>query len=228
MEIVQPRELTQGEAAVRSFLARVYGWMFWGLAATAFTGWWIARDEALLGAVLRNYRGIALVGVIVPMLLVGAVFRMGRTGATVGFMAYALFQGVFMSIAFAFVEKPVVISAFLLTGGIFGAMSVWGYVTKGDLSSVGSLCGMALLGLVLASIVNLFVASDALSWVVTYGVVAAICGLTAYDTQKVKNLARAEGGADPSRAAVLGAFVLYLDFIVLFWQVLRILSARRR
>ncbi|MBI4229548.1 MAG: Bax inhibitor-1 family protein, partial [Planctomycetes bacterium] len=121
--------------------------------------------------------------------------------------------------------------AFLLTGGIFAVMALWGYFTRSDLSSVGSLASMLLLGLVLASIVNLFVASDALGWLVTYGIVAAVCALTAYDVQRLKKIAQGVGPSGEAvleRAAITGAFVLYIDFIILFWQILRILSASSR
>ncbi|MBI4230579.1 MAG: Bax inhibitor-1 family protein, partial [Planctomycetes bacterium] len=116
MAYVQPLELTGEQTAERSFLAKVYGWMVAGLSATAFTAWWIARDEALLRGVLSHLQGILLAGFLLPLALSYVVYRMAKPMAVGGFFLYALYEGVVLSVAFAFVDSQVLVSAFLLTG----------------------------------------------------------------------------------------------------------------
>jgi FtsH-binding integral membrane protein len=134
-----------------------------------------------------------------------------------------------LSIIFAVYTTASIAGTFFVTAGMFGAMAAIGWITKRDLSSLGSILFMALIGLILASIVNIFVANEALYWIITYAGVAIFCGLTAYDMQKIKKIQ--ESGVDAyseqgKKAAVMGALALYLDFINLFLFLLRIFGRR--
>ena len=143
--------------------------------------------------------------------------------------ARSLFIGALLSRIFVFYSLGTIGGAFLVTGGVFAGMSVYGFVTNRDLSSIGSVLVMCALGLFAASIVNLFIASNAFSWFITYAVLAVFIGLTAYDTQKLKEMAHAtQGNADlAARYAVVGSLHLYVDFINIFLSILRIMGGRR-
>ncbi|HEY8001251.1 MAG TPA: Bax inhibitor-1/YccA family protein, partial [Solirubrobacterales bacterium] len=144
------------------------------------------------------------------------------------FFLYAATVGVTFAFIFELYTAQSIFTTFLVTSAMFGAVGAWGYVTKRDLSTMGTVLLMALVGLILATIVNIFVASEALYWITTYAGVAIFAGLTAYDMQKIKGYARAglDGDAE-QRASILGALALYLDFINLFLYLLRIFGQQR-
>jgi len=149
--------------------------------------------------------------------------------STVLFLLYAGILGMLLAYIFVVYKPQVLISAFLLTGGVFGGMSIYGFVTKRDLSRMGSILIMCFWGLFLASIVNIFVASDAMSWLITYGILAVFIGITAYETQALKEIAHQTAGdrVMAPRMAIFGALVLYITFINLFISILRILGDRK-
>jgi FtsH-binding integral membrane protein len=159
----------------------------------------------------------------------GAAMRMSAAAATGLFLLYAGCIGVLISYIFVMYSATTLISAFVLTGGVFGGMSLYGFVTKRDLTTIGSYLIMAFWGLLLASLVNLFFASNAMSWVITYGILFVFIGLTAYHTQNLKNFAHANvhNPALASRMAIVGSLILYVAFINLFLSILRILGDRR-
>lgn len=160
--------------------------------------------------------------------LSSAIHRLSPQSATLLFLLYAGINGVTMSLIFLLYTTASIASTFLVTAGTFGVMSFYGYMTKTNLSSIGNLCFMALIGLIIASVVNIFLVNDVLTLVISYVGVLVFVGLTAYDTQKIKESAlHAQGEDGIHRHAIMGALSLYLDFINLFLMLLRILGGRR-
>jgi FtsH-binding integral membrane protein len=213
------------------FFNVVYAWMAAGLALTAVVAWWVPTRPDLI---LMMRRGpILIVLVIAQLALVwtisAAVNKLSAPVATGLFMLYAALNGLTLSVIFLMYTKATLGSTFAVTAGTFGAMSVYGMVTKRDLTRFGSLLFMALIGLVVASLVNLFLRSPAVYWLITYVGVLIFVGLTAYDTQRLKLIALETADAPDmaARFAVNGALALYLDFINLFLLLLRIMGDRR-
>jgi hypothetical protein len=222
----------QDNRGVVKFFNVVYAWMAVGLAVTAVVAWFASQSPALL-QVYRGGPGIAIV-ILLGMFALAwgvqtAAMRINANVATALFLLYAALMGVLVSYIFLVYRMQTIGVAFMLTGGTFAAMSIYGFVTKRDLTSMGSFLAMALIGLILASVVNLFIANNALSWVITYGVLAVFIGLTAYETQKLKVMAQ-EYGHDPDiapRIAIIGSLLLYIAFINMFLSILRILGDRK-
>ena len=218
-------------AAQRTFMAGVYGWMTIGLLVTAVIA--LGLDMAHLNKAMLKSSGI-LIAVIIAQLVVGLGFRfiLSKINAVVAgglFMVYSALLGVTFSLLFLAYTSASIYGVFFITAGMFGVMSAWGYVTKKDLSGMGSFLLMALIGLIIASIVNMFMWSSMLNLLISYAGVLIFVGLTAYDTQKFKQL-YAQGGVgtdENKRVAILGAFELYLDFVNMFIYLLRILGSRR-
>jgi FtsH-binding integral membrane protein len=226
--LVIPRE----EMRQRAFVVQVYSWMAFALAITGMVAWYVVNSRPLLTLIASNmmvYWGIAIAELILVGVLVGAVGRMSAFMATFVFFAYSMLNGFTLSILFLMYTMESVASTFLVTAGTFGAMSLYGFMTKRDLTTAGNFLRMALIGLVIASLVNLFWRNSALYWIVTYAGILIFIGLTAYDTQKIKNIqAGALDSEDRERkVALLGALTLYLDFINLFILLLRLLGRRR-
>jgi FtsH-binding integral membrane protein len=215
-----------------SFFNAVYAWMAVGLAVTAVVAFLVSQSQAMLSIVYSG-RGMVLamaLGAFGIAWYVQANFhRISVMAATCLFMLYAVVIGTMISGIFIMYPMATLLAAFLVTGGTFGAMSVYGFVTKRDLSRIGSILVMCAIGLFIASAVNIFLASDTFSWIITYAVLAVFIGITAYETQKLRNLAlELQGnGAMLSRVAVVGSLVLYISFINLFLSILRILGNRR-
>jgi FtsH-binding integral membrane protein len=216
---------------VARFFNVVYAWMSAGLALTAVVAWWISTRPDLMQQIFRGPALIILI--VVELALVwtisAAVNRLSAATATALFMVYSALNGLTLSVIFLAYTKATLGSTFLVTAGTFGAMSVYGMVTRRDLTRFGSLLLMALIGLIIASVVNLFLKSSAMYWLITYAGVLIFVGLTAYDTQRLKIIA-ASTANDPAMAAryaVNGALALYLDFINLFLMLLRIMGNRR-
>ncbi|HSD84218.1 MAG TPA: Bax inhibitor-1/YccA family protein [Anaerolineae bacterium] len=173
--------------------------------------------------------GLVVVQFIVVIALSVAIYKMSA-GLAIGlFILYSALTGLTFSIIFLIYTDASIVTTFLITAGTFGAMSVFGYVTKRDLTKLGSLFLMLLIGFVLASLVNLFLRSDTLYWILTFAGIVIFVGLIAYDTQKIKRLAASgfANGRSRSSIAMLGAFRLYLDFINLFLLLLRLFGRRR-
>ena len=146
--------------------------------------------------------------------------------STLLFFLYAILNGATLSIIFLAFSLGSIAYTFFITAGVFGAMSVYGYFTSNSLNSVGSYCIMALIGLIIASVVNIFMHSETLDWIISLAGVAIFIGLTAYDTQKIKLMAMNATMADTGKIAVMGALNLYLDFINLFLYLLRIFGKK--
>lgn len=213
-------------------MKRVYVRMFVGLLITAFVSLGIASSPAAAMFILTNK--IVFWGILIAMFamawIIPAKLMTMKTSTVMGlFFIYSALMGAWLTPIFFAYRLGTIVYTFFITAGTFGAMSVYGYFTKSDLSRIGSFLYMALFGLIIAMLVNFFVHSTALEWVVSIVGVLLFVGLTAWDTQQVKNLAAAN--LEPSLAdklATMGAFNLYLDFINLFIFLLRIFGGGSR
>lgn len=214
------------------FMVRVYNWMGSGLALTGGMAWFTSTNEMMLNLLVTQpmlYWGLFIVELGLVFYLAARVMQMSETQAIGVFSLYAGLNGVTLAPLFLLYTNASLASTFLVTAGMFGAMSFYGYTTKKDLTSWGSFLFMGLIGIILASIVNIFMQSSAIYWVVTYAGILIFVGLTAYDTQKIKemNILGNEGTPEDTKEAVRGALSLYLDFINLFLMLLRVMGDRR-
>jgi FtsH-binding integral membrane protein len=229
-EHIYPARLTT--ATMTSFLPKVYGWMTGGLALTALTAAYTLSSKGLLDLVIGNR--IVFFGLIIGELglvvaLSAAINRINALAATLMFMLYSALNGVTFASIFLLYTSNSIASTFMVASGTFAAMSLYGYTTKRDLTGLGSFLFMGLIGVIIASVVNIFLHSAMITWITSYLGVLIFVGLTAYDTQKIKTIGQ-NGFADSEsqkKAAILGALALYLDFINLFLMLLRIMGNRR-
>ncbi|AKE58288.1 Bax inhibitor-1/YccA family protein [Citrobacter farmeri] len=225
--------IVQARSGLQTYMAQVYGWMTVGLLLTAFIAWYAANSSAFMELLYTNrifFFGLVIAQLAVVFVLSGLVNRLSAGVMTTLFMLYSVLTGLTLSSIFIIYTASSIASTFVVTGGMFGVMSLWGYTTKRDLSGWGNLLFMALIGIILASLVNFWLKSEALMWAVTYIGVVVFVGLTAYDTQKLKNIGEQIDVRDSSnlrKYSILGALTLYLDFINLFLMLLRILGNRR-
>jgi uncharacterized protein len=214
-----------------AFFNSVYAWMSVGLAVTAVVAQFVSMQPGLIRAL---HGPMMLLVIVVQLGLVIAISagaaRMAPAVATVLFMIYAAAMGVTMSLLFTVYPHAILGAALAVTAGTFAVTSFFGFVTKADLSRLGGVLFMALIGLIIASVVNAFVASSALDWGLTYLGVLIFVGLTAYDTQRLKMLAlQMDGeGVAMARLSIAGALRLYLDFLNLFIFMLRIMGGNDR
>lgn len=224
--------LSRAAVSERTFLSQVYFWMAMGLALTGVVAGWMAINPSLVVGLMRNM-GLFLILALVQLGLVfwlsSQVMNLSLTAATVGFSIYATLNGILFSSIFLVYTSASIASTFLVTAGMFGAISVYGFVTKRDLTSVGSYAFMGLIGIILASIINWFFKSPVFYWLITYIGIAVFVALTAYDTQKLKIIHQQgfSSGELMKKVALLGALTLYLDFINLFLLLLRVMGRRR-
>ena len=221
----------QIETRLRSFVARVYAWMFLALVLSGVVAMYVASSQTLALALMQNqlvFFGLIVVELGMVFAIAGLVQRMSPLLATSIFIAYAVLNGVTLSLIFFAFTAESIATTFFITAGTFGLMSIYGYLTKRDLTSLGNLLFMALLGLILASVVNIFFANSILYWITSFVGILIFVGLTAYDTQKIKKLSATgfEGEDAEQRAAILGALALYLDFVNLFLFFLRFSGQR--
>lgn len=224
-----PREAGRAE---RAFLATVYMWMAAGLALTAVVSLFTVSTPALLQAVFGNQIVFFALMFAELGLVIGvsaAINRISPATATALFLLYAALNGVTLAVVLLAYTGASVAGTFFVTAGMFGSMSLYGAVTKRDLASWGSFLFMGLIGVVIASLVNLFLKNDALGWVMAMAGVVVFTGLAAYDTNKLRALARQGFGdaAAERKGAIIGALALYLDFINLFLMLLRLFGRRR-
>jgi FtsH-binding integral membrane protein len=218
------------ENRTRAFVRSVYGWMFGGLLLTAFAAMWVVMSPAMQAIVLGTpfvRFGLIIAEIGIVFFLSMRIRTMAPSTAAAAFLVYSLLNGLTLSVIFWVYRIPSIEMAFLTAAGMFGAMSIYGMVTKRDLTSMGSFFFMGLIGIVICMFVNFFLKSDGLSFVISLLGVIIFLGLTAWDTQKLKVMATATGPQQES-FAVLGALTLYLDFINLFLFLLRLFGGRRR
>ena len=214
------------------FMTRVFGWMAFALAITGGIAYLVANSPQMLQFVFGNtyvFFGLIIGEFLLVGYLSAAVNRMSAGTATMVFLMYSVLNGLTMAFVFLIYTSTSIAGTFLITAGTFAAMSLYGYFTKNDLTKAGSLLFMALIGLVLASIVNIFLRSPMMYWILTYAGILIFVGLTAYDTQKIKqmNIIGNEGTEEDHKEAIMGALTLYLDFINLFLYLLRLFGNRK-
>ena len=214
----------------RAFFRTVYGWMFGGLLLTAFASLWVVMSKPMQQIVLGNPAMswiliIAELGIV--MFLSFRITKMSAGTAAAAFLVFSLLNGLSLSVIFFVYTLGTIFQAFATAAGMFGAMSIYGMVTKRDLTSWGSFFFMGLIGIIICSVINIFLKSSALGWTISLIGVFVFLGLTAFDTQKLKSYAHAGGGIT-SNLAVFGALSLYLDFINLFLMLLRLFGGGGR
>ncbi|CAG0931134.1 Inner membrane protein YbhL [Thermoflexales bacterium] len=226
-------DTTAYEGEIQLVFSQVYLLMTLGLVITAVVAAWVANSPGLVERLFfRNpgmLLGLFVVQLIVVVVLSAAISKMPAGLATGLFILYSALTGLTLSVIFLIYTDASIVTTFFITAGTFAAMSIFGYVTKRDLTKLGSLFLMLLIGFVLASLVNLFLRSTTLYWILTFGGIVIFVGLIAYDTQKIKQLAAAgfADGRSRTSVAILGALRLYLDFINLFLLLLRLFGRRR-
>lgn len=230
---VSQNETYSSHFAVAAILKNVYLWMTMALAISGLTAMVVAGNSELMQTIYAG-RGILFVLFIVQFGLIwfisSRIGSMSFLTATLLFLAYSVVTGVTLSSIFLLFTTGSIASVFFITAGTFAALSIYGYVTKKDLSTWRTYLLMGLVGLIIASIVNWFLASEMMYWIISYVGIAIFIGLTAYDTQKIKQLANAcymEDEETQNKVALLGAITLYLDFINLFLYILRIFGKRK-
>jgi len=222
----------QAEEIIRSFVMSVFGWMSFGLFVTGATAMLTVESETMLGIIFGSQ--IVFFGLIIAQLglvvwLSARVAKMSAATATTVFLAYAALTGVTLSAVFLTYTAESLGMTFFVTAGTFGLTAAYGYLTKTDLSKFGGFLVMGLIGLVLASVVNLFLQNEMVYWITTYIGIGIFVGLTAWDMQKLRGIALTveEGSEQQHKATIIGALALYLDFINLFLLLLRILGKRK-
>lgn len=215
------------QSAYRTLMRKVYLWMTLALVVTGLTSFYVATNPGLVQAVFTSkglFWGLIIAELVLVIVLSARIMKLSFATAGIMFIAYSVLNGITMSFIFLAYTMSSVAGAFFVTAGMFGVMALIGAVTKRDLSSLGSFMLMALLGLIIASVVNIFFASSVLYWVITYVGVLLFVGLTAYDSQRIKRMLMAYGdevNESTQKLALLGSLSLYLDFINMFLYILR-------
>jgi len=215
-----------------SFVAKVYGWMCFALGITGLVSFLVVTNPQMVKVVFGNqmvFIGLLIAEFLIVIGLSSLINKISAYTATAVFIAYSALNGITFGVIFLVYTASSIASTFFITAGTFGTMALYGYITKRDLTKLGNLFFMALIGLIIATVVNMFWANSMLYWITTYAGVVIFCGLTAYDTQKIKEMAVGlEGNFESERkGAIIGALSLYLDFINLFLFLLRIFGSRR-
>lgn len=220
-------------AAFAMLMRKVYTWMALALAVTGLTAYYCAYNTNIVYAIVTNqllFLGLIIAEFAAVIYLTARIERMSFMTAGLVFLAYSLLNGVMFSGIFLAYTMESIASTFFITAGTFGAMSFVGYFIKKDLSAVGRFLTMALIGLIIAIVVNMFLQSSLLMWFITIGGVLLFSGLTAYDTQKIKHMFLmhgAEMNESTMKLALMGSLTLYLDFINLFLYLLRLFGDRK-
>ena len=218
---------------VSSVLKRVYLWMTFALVITGLTAMYVVKSQAILELIYSSQYSIMVLFLVqlgVVWLLSACIHKLSFAVATLLFILYSVLTGVVFSSIFFVYTLGSIANVFLITAGTFAAVSCFGLLTKKDLSNWGTYLFMGVIGLIIASLVNLFFKSEMLYWISSYIGVAIFVGLTAYDTQRIKAMVQEgsmEGEVATNRIALMGALSLYLDFINLFLYLLRIFGRRK-
>ena len=229
-------QYSESQSNVKSFMASVFSWMFLALIITAVASYWFASDMSLIRMLVTEEGKMSVLGWVVMLAPIGFVLlmsfafnRLSYPTLIILFLTYAALVGISLSFILLVYTASSVFLTFSITAGMFGTMAVVGYVTKTDLTSFGRIMMMGLVGIIIASVVNFFMKSDGLSYIISYVGVAVFTGLTAYDVQKLKNIGEGTtyGEEQTKKLSILGALTLYLDFINLFLMLLRLFGDRK-
>ena len=231
---IQPRQFSEAQIAYEqaAFLRKVYAFMAAGLGASALTAMLVVHSQAMLRFIYGTpfvFLGLLIAELVMVWGFVKLAPRMSAVGAGGLFFSYAIVNGLTLSVIFLVYQMGSIATCFYITAGTFGGMSIYGYLTKRDLSGVGHFLSMGVIGIIVAMVVNWYLGSAMLySMISVFGVLIFV-GLTAYDTQKIKqlNVIGNAGTEEDHKEAIHGALVLYLDFINLFLFILRLFGRRR-
>ncbi|WP_337784671.1 Bax inhibitor-1/YccA family protein [Prevotella sp.] len=218
--------------AFPALMRKVYVWMTLALVITGFTAFGIAENPGLVYTIVTNrllFWGLVIGEFALVMAIYGAIGRLSATAATLLFVLYSIVNGATLSVIFLAYTMTSIASVFFITAGTFAVMAFIGYTTKTDITSFGKMLMMGLIGIILATVVNIFIGSSMLNMIVSYVGVVVFVGLTAYDSQKIKNLLYKVDNMseEAQKLALLGSLTLYLDFINLFLMLLRIFGGNR-
>lgn len=220
-------------SAQMSLFRQVYLWMAMALAITGMMALLVAGSPTMMSLIFSSkltFFALIIAEIALVWYLSARIERLSFTTATLMFIVYSLLNGAMLSSIFILYTATSIASTFFVTAGTFGVMCVYGYLTKRDLTSIGNICLMAVIGLIIAGLVNLFLQSSVMSLIISGIGVLVFVGLTAYDSQKIKQLLLQEGmevNDSTKKIALLGSLTLYLDFINLFLYLLRFLGDRR-
>lgn len=229
----QVEERAQSSAlSFPALMSKVYLWMTLALVVTGMTAYYVASSPALLYAIVSNqiaFWGLFIGELVLVFVLSSRIMSLSFVTASLMFVIYSIMNGVFFSfILLAYTEQSIA-TTFLITAGTFGAMSLFGFVTKRDLSAMGRILFMLLIGLIIATVVNIFMKAEGLTLILNYAGVVIFVGLTAYDTQSIKQMLQEHGDKEGAeKIALLGSLSLYLDFINLFIYLLRFFGESRK
>ena len=228
--MTRERELSMS-AAFPALMRKVYVWMSLALVLTGVTAYGVATSPGVLNAIFNNqilFWGLVIAEFALVIGISAAIHKLSLTTATLMLVLYSVINGAVLSSIFLIYTMSSIASVFFITAGTFAVMAFIGYTTKKDLTSMGKILFMALIGIIIATIVNIFLKSSGLEMIVSYLGVLIFVGLTAYDSQKIKNmlLMAPDAGEGAQKLALLGALTLYLDFINLFIYLLRIFGRR--
>lgn len=236
MQQIQPQnravDVEQYSGEIQIVFSQVYLLMTLGLVVTAIVAAWVSVTPSILQLIYSSvwvWIILMVAQIALVIALSAAVTRLSTGVAVALFLAYSALLGVSLSAILLYYTDTSIATTFVITGGTFGLMSLFGFVTKRDLTKLGSLMIMLLLGFILGSLLNMFLRSSTLYWILTYVGIAIFVGLIAYDTQKIKQMAaiNLNGGRGRGAVVVMGALKLYLDFINLFLLLLRIFGRQR-
>ena len=229
----QVEERAQSSAlSFPALMSKVYLWMTLALVVTGMTAYYVASSPAIFYAIVSNqiaFWGLFIGELVLVFVLSSRIMSLSFVTASLMFVIYSIMNGVFFSfILLAYTEQSIA-TTFLITAGTFGAMSLFGFVTKRDLSAMGRILFMLLIGLLIATVVNIFMKAEGLTLILNYAGVVIFVGLTAYDTQSIKQMLQEHGDKEGAeKIALLGSLSLYLDFINLFIYLLRFFGESRK
>lgn len=225
---------SQAQVRVNEFVRSVYNWMAIGLTITGFVAYYTAHNESLRQLIFTNslvFFALIIAELILVYSISARIARMSPSMATLLFTVYSALNGLTLSFIFIRYSSSSITSTFFICAGTFSVCSIYGWITKRDLTSIGSFMAMGLIGILIASVVNMFIQSSAMTMIISYIGVLVFVGLTAYDTQKIKMMAVSQpsdiGAGVIRKGAILGALSLYLDFINLFLFLLQIFGSNR-
>lgn len=228
---VYSMDQSQVQVRVNSFVRSVYNWMAIGLGLTAAIAYFVASDPTLFAIARKGFILFAIAELALVFMLSARIGKMQAGTATGMFLLYAFLNGITFSYIFAVYTQTLIASTFFICALTFGALSVFGWVTKRDLTGLGGFMSMGLIGIIVASLINLFVQSSGMQMIISYIGVLVFAGLTAYDTQTIRQMALSQpaglDGAVVRKGAIIGALKLYLDFILMFQYLLYIFGGSR-
>ena len=229
----QVEERAQSSAlSFPALMSKVYLWMTLALVVTGMTAYYVASSPAILYAIVSNqiaFWGLFIGELVLVFVLSSRIMSLSFVTASLMFVIYSIMNGVFFSFILRAYTEQSIATTFLITAGTFGAMSLFGFVTKRDLSTMGRILFMLLIGLIIATVVNIFMKAEGLALILNYAGVVIFVGLTAYDTQSIKQMLQEHGDKEGAeKIALLGSLSLYLDFINLFIYLLRFFGESRK